>query len=74
MPVNKVLLGNKSYEGVRCYGAIEDIDAADEGIVAASRWPKNWKQDDPSVEYVMTQSAPLMVTPDADAFVDITVY
>jgi len=74
MPVNKVLLGNTAYEGVRCYGAIEDVDATDEGIVTASRWPKNWKEKEPSAEYVMTQSAPLMVTPDADAFVDITVY
>jgi hypothetical protein len=74
MPVNMVLMGNTSYEGVRAYGAIQDVDAADSGIVAASRWPKNWKQDDPSVEYVMTQSAPLMVTPDPDAFVAITVF
>lgn len=74
MPVNMILLGNKSYDGVRCYGAIQDVDACDEGIVAAARWPKNWKEQDPSVEYIMTQSAPLMVTPDPDAFVAVTVF
>ncbi|MCH2058303.1 MAG: major capsid protein, partial [Thalassotalea sp.] len=73
MPVNKILLGNSSYDGVRCYGAIQDVDANDEGVVSASRYPKNWKQPDPSVEYIMTQSAPLMVTPDPNAFVDVTV-
>lgn len=74
MPVNMLLMGNASYDGVRCYGAIQDVKANDEGVVAASRWPKNWQQDDPSVEYLMTQSAPLMVTPDPDAFVAITTH
>lgn len=73
MPVGKILLGNSSYDGIRCYGAIQDVDANDEGIVSASRYPKNWKQAEPSVEYIMTQSAPLMVTPDPNAFVDVTV-
>jgi hypothetical protein len=74
MPVNMILMGNRAYEGVRAYGAIQDVTASDEGIVAASRWSKNWQTPDPSAEYVMTQSAPLMVTPDADAFVAVTVF
>ena len=74
MPENMLLLGNTAYEGVRGYGAIEDVTANENGIVAASRWPKNWRQDDPSVEYVMTQSAPLMITPDPDAFVAVQAY
>lgn len=73
MPVNGLLMGNASYNGVRAYGAIQDVRANDEGVVAAARWPKNWHQEDPSVEYIMTQSAPLMVTPDPDAFVYIEV-
>jgi hypothetical protein len=74
MPVNKLLMGTTAYEGTRCYGAIQDVTASDEGVVSTSRWPKNWQQPDPSVEYLMTQSAPLMVTPEPDAFVDVTVF
>lgn len=44
-------------QGVRCYGAILDDDA----LRAMSIFPKSWKNDDPSVRYVMSQSAPLMV-------------
>lgn len=44
-------------QGVRCFGAILDDDA----MVAMSMFPKMWKQPDPSVTYIMTQSAPLMV-------------
>lgn len=74
LPVETIILGNSAYQGVRAYGAIQDVTANDEGIAAASRWPKNWIQQDPSVEYVMTQSAPLMVTPDPDAFVVVKTY
>lgn len=69
MPENGVLLGNSNYEGVRAYGAIQDVRAAAGGAVATDRYPKSWINEDPSAEYIMTQSAPLMVTPDANAFV-----
>lgn len=74
LPINQMVMGNSSYNGVRSYGAIQDVKANDEGLASASRWPKNWQQDDPSVEYVMTQSAPLMVTPDPNAFVSVTTH
>lgn len=44
-------------EGVRCFGAIQDFDA----LRALEVFPKMWRENDPSVEYVMSQSAPLMV-------------
>lgn len=68
MPEAGVLLGNSGYNGVRAYGAIQDAKANANGMVEADRYPKNWFTDDPSVEYLMTQSAPLPVTPDPDAF------
>ena len=68
MPEGGVLLGNSGYNGVRAYGAIQDAKAASMGVVEADRYPKNWFQEDPSVEYLMTQAAPLPVTPDANAF------
>lgn len=45
-------------QGVRCYGAILDADANYQPLPI---FPKNWKNEDPSVEYIMSQSAPLMV-------------
>jgi hypothetical protein len=47
-----------SLNGTRCYGAIRDKRA---GLAAMSLFPKMWDQEDPSVTYTMTQSAPLMV-------------
>lgn len=44
--------------GIRCFGAIMDRRA---GLVATDMFPKMWDDDDPSVTYTMTQSAPLMV-------------
>lgn len=44
-------------EGFRCFGAIIDHDS----LIATEIFPKMWRQEDPSVEYIMTQSAPLMV-------------
>lgn len=45
-------------EGVRCFGAIKDLDA---GLQPLEYHTKMWRNEDPSVEYVMSQSAPLMV-------------
>jgi Phage major capsid protein E len=46
-------------QGAACFGAILDADA---GFVAeASIFPKMWKENDPSVVYTMSQSAPLYV-------------
>ena len=49
----------QSIIGFQMFGAIMDVDA---GFVAeATIFPKMWKEDDPSVVYTMSQSAPLMV-------------
>ncbi len=46
-------------DGVAAFGAIQDADA---GFRAeATIFPKSWKNDDPSVVYTMSQSAPLFV-------------
>lgn len=44
--------------GVQCFGAIRDRRA---GLQALELFPKSWDEEDPSVTYTMTQSAPLMV-------------
>jgi hypothetical protein len=45
-------------QGVRCFGAIRDKRA---GLQAIPIFPKMWDQEDPSLTYTMSQSAPLMV-------------
>ncbi|KFC09039.1 phage major capsid protein [Trabulsiella guamensis ATCC 49490] len=74
LPAGTMILGNTASEGIRCYGAIQDAQALSEGIVAAARYPKHWLTvGDPAREFTMTQSAPLMVLPDPDEFVVVTV-
>ncbi len=53
----KTVVGLADIEGVRCFGGIKDFDA----LRAIERFPKMWRQEDPSTEFLMTQSAPLMV-------------
>jgi hypothetical protein len=53
-----VLINPAGVQGVRCFGAIMDPKA---GYMPASMWPKNFMSEDPPAEFVMTQSAPLMV-------------
>ena len=73
MPENTIVMGNTQTGGIRCYGMIHDAQALAEGITAAKRYPKNWiTQGDVSSEFTMTQSAPLIVLPDPNAFVVIT--
>lgn len=50
-------------QGTRCYGAIRDKRA---GLQSVPMFPKMWDQEDPSITYTMTQSAPLMVPAQPD--------
>jgi len=56
-PGTVVGLGN-AIMGAQCFGAIMDRGAQ---MQALSMFPKMWDEDDPSVTYTMTASAPLMV-------------
>ncbi len=53
-----VLLSGPNVMGTRCFGAILDESA---NFQALPVFPKMWSQQDPSVTYVMNQSAPLPV-------------
>ncbi len=58
MPDNTVILGNPvGCQGTRLYGAIQDVRS----LAPLPRFPKMWIAEDPSAEYMMTQSAPLPV-------------
>lgn len=56
--------------GHRCYGAIRDGKA---GFKPLEMFPKNWEDEDPWAEYIMTQSAPLMVPKQPNATFSIKV-
>lgn len=52
-----ILFDPESARLTMTHGAVLDVDS----LVATSRFPKMWKQEDPSGMYMMTQSAPLPV-------------
>lgn len=58
IPDNTVLLGSAAIEGAQVHGAIRDEES---GFQATEAWPKSWLEQDPSVRYLMMQSAPLVV-------------
>jgi len=58
LPTGTVILASPAIEGVRAYGAIRDEQA---GLQAAPYFVKSWTEEDPSVRFIMMQSAPLVV-------------
>lgn len=58
------VVGVGDVDGVRCYGAIQDPEA---GYRAMPLFMKNWVNKDPAVEYILSQSAPLMVPGEPNA-------
>jgi hypothetical protein len=66
----KTVVGVGNVEGVRCFGAIQDKRA---GSRPLDYFFKNWDEEDPSVEYLLGQSAPLMVPKNPNASFKIKV-
>ena len=58
MDPNIVIGTGPGLQGTRLFGAIMDARL---GLVTTDMAPKMWMDEDPSVVYTMTQSAPLMV-------------
>lgn len=71
LAAGEIVLGSAGIRGVRAHGAILDAEA---GYMAMEMFPMNWRDRNPSVEYTMTQSAPLMVPrrPNASMCVKVT--
>jgi hypothetical protein len=65
-----IVLTSPGVQGTRCFGAILDARA---GYQPIDLFSKQWIAEDPSVEYVMSQSAPLMVPARPDASMAIKV-
>lgn len=58
MSPKDVVLTGPSVDGYRLFGAIQDVEATFQPLEI---FPKMWNEKDPSVTFVMSQSAPLMV-------------
>jgi len=56
-PAGTCILTSPALEGVKAYGAIRDEDA---GLQATPYYVKSWVEPDPSVRFVMLQSAPIL--------------
>lgn len=65
IPENKLILGATNARTARHYGVIQDLDAT----AAVRYFPKSWTHQDPSVRYIMLQSAPLVIPHQIDAFI-----
>lgn len=70
LPDNTVIAGSAALDGVRAFGAILDPEA---GYQAMETFPKNWISKDPAAEFIMTQSAPLMIPRRVNSVVAATV-
>lgn len=69
-PRDQVTLTSELLEGVRAFGAIRDGKA---GFRAMPYFPKMWEQNDPAVEFLMMQSAPLVVPTRTNASITVDV-
>jgi Phage major capsid protein E len=58
IPAGTVVMVAPQLEGIQAYGAIRDEEI---GLQPVPYYVKSWIQYDPSVRYVMLQSAPIMV-------------
>ena len=58
LPAGTAILCSSAIEGYQAYGAIRDEEA---GLQAVPYFVKSWIEPDPSVRFVMMQSAPLVV-------------
>ena len=70
LPDFSVVMGSPAIEGHRAFGAILSPSA---GYQAMERFPRHFISQDPEVEYVETQSAPLIIPGRPDASVAINV-
>jgi len=67
---NAAILTSTMADFRRNYGAIQDLKA---GLMPMEIFVKSWEEEDPSVRYVLAQSAPLPAPHQIDAVVSATV-
>ncbi|MFW5909196.1 MAG: major capsid protein [Thiohalospira sp.] len=69
IPAKKVWVISRRASNIRHYGAIRDLQS----LVPVERFPKSWETEDPSMRWMMVQSAPLLVTHEPDAVISAQV-
>lgn len=77
IPNGQVIITTTKADFRRHYGAIVDLDAVDElgtSIVALPRFPKKWREKNPSADFLLVQSAPLPAAHQIDAIVSMKVF
>lgn len=67
VPVDKIFMGSTKARCTRLYGAIQDLKAT----AAVPYFPKSWEEEDPSVQWLLMQSAPVVAMQQPDAFMSI---
>lgn len=65
----RVILTSTLVEGIQAFGAIKDHDS----LAAVPYFPKSWTEQDPSVRFLLLQSAPLTVPLRPNASVGVNV-
>lgn len=65
IPAKKVILASRRAYTRQHYGLIKDLKA---GNAAVKMFAKTWEDEDPSVRYLLVQSAPLVAMHEPDAF------
>lgn len=75
IPADRFILGvsRPAARGTRHYGAIQDLQAGASGLIETRFFPKSWEEQDPSVRWLLMQSAPLPATHISDAYVSVDV-
>ena len=64
IPEDYVLLGSTNARTSRSYGLIKDLKA----LYATDYFAKSWEYEDPSVRWLLVQSAPLVIPHQVDGF------
>lgn len=67
VPVDKIFLGSTAARTAQHFGLIQDLRAPG----AVPFFPKSWEEEDPSVRWLMVQSAPLVAMHESGCFMSI---
>ncbi|SED12022.1 Phage major capsid protein E [Pseudomonas saponiphila] len=69
IPAGGLILGSTGTRNAMLYGAIQDLNAIESGLVEAARFPKSWVTEEPSQRWLKLQSAPLAGLLEPNAFI-----
>ncbi len=73
VPADMIFMGSTRARTARHYGAIQDLKALNGELASVQYFPKMWEEEDPSVRWLMVQSAPIPCMHQPDAFLAATV-